>query len=149
MVSAVKKQAYRAFAGGNASYCKARDWWLDHKECSSTDLANYLAEKFSYLAGSGDETERARKVAAFLSKSEPYDNVSVSSISLLVSLFSLIISILSPWIRSYPETISGILIAAVVLIVVFMVFWAVIRHVTNRCQAVDTEFRGRLYALLN
>lgn len=143
----IKKHAYNCFAGGTRPYRDARSWWLDNRKCTEQELINYLVTEFSYLAGSAEKTDRAHTVALFLSKSEPYQSVSVATISLFVSMFSLILSVLSPQIEANPKTIVPIACITGVFVVVFIVIWVCLREITNCCLAGDNEFRGRLSAL--
>lgn len=135
------------WAGGNEPYCEARKWWLKHSDCSENDLRKYLIRNFAFIADPCDDEGRAHKIALCLLQSKRCKTASVDSVSLFVSLLALVISICSGLFNNYPETIKPVLLAAIIFVVLYIVIWAVLKHVVDRCLTRDTEFRGRLSAL--
>lgn len=135
------------WAGGNEPYCEARKWWLKHSDCSENDLRKYLIWNFAFIADPCDDEGRAHKIALCLLQSKRCKTASVDSVSLFVSLLALVISICSGLFNNYPETIKPVLLAAIIFVVLYIVIWAVLKHVVDRCLTRDTEFRGRLSAL--
>lgn len=135
------------WAGGNEPYCEARKWWLKHSDCSENDLRKYLIRNFAFIADPCDDEGRAHKIALCLLQSKRCKTASVDSVSLFVSLLALVISICSGLFNNYPETIKPVLLAAIIFVVLYIVIWAVLKHLVDRCLTRDTEFRGRLSAL--
>lgn len=135
------------WTGGNEQYCEAREWWLKKTDCSENELQQHLIEHFGYIAGSGDEAERAHKIAACLCQSEPRQSASVDTISLVVSLFALVISVCAGQFINYPQIARWALLIAIIAILLFMVIWVGLKTVIDRCLDRDTEFRGRLSVL--
>ena len=135
------------WAGGNEPYCEARKWWLKHSDCTENDLRKYLIRNFAFIADPCDDEGRAHKIALCLLQSKRCKTASVDSVSLFVSLLALVISICSGLFNNYPETIKPVLLAAIIFVVLYIVIWAVLKYVVDRCLTRDTEFRGRLSAL--
>lgn len=135
------------YTGGNEQYCRAREWWLEHPRCSERELQEYLIHDFGFIADSGNDAERAHKIAVCLCESKPRQTASIGSVSLLVALLALVIAICSAQFNKYPELVGEVLLAAICLVVLFTAVWVVIKIKTDRRLTLDTEFRGRLSAL--
>lgn len=135
------------YTGGNEQYCRAREWWLEHPRCSERELQEYLIHDFGFIADSGNDAERAHKIAVCLCESKPRQTTSIGSVSLLVALLALVISICSAQFNKYPELVGEVLLAAICFVVLFTAVWVVIKIKTDRRLTLDTEFRGRLSAL--
>lgn len=145
----VEKEAasLKRWAGGNEQYCEARTWWLKNTHCSEKKLQQYLIDNFGYIAESSNEAERAHKIAVCLCQSEPRQSASVDTISLVVSLFALVISICAGQFINYPQIARWALLIAIIAIPLFMIVWVVLKTVIDHRLDRDTEFRGRLSAL--
>ena len=145
----VEKEAasLKRWAGGNEQYCEARKWWLENTQCSEKKLQQYLIKHFGYIAESGNEAERAHKIAVCLCQSEPRQSASVDTISLVVSLFALVISVCAGQFINYPQIARWALLIAIIAILLFMIVWVVLKTVIDHRLDRDTEFRGRLSAL--
>ena len=137
----------KRWAGGNEQYCEARKWWLKKTDCSDRELQQYLIERFPFISDSVNEKERAHKIAVCLCQSEPHQSASVDAISLVVSLFALVISIWAGQFKNYPQMAGWILLSVIISIAFYMVTWVVLKTVIDRRLNRDTEFRGRLSAL--
>lgn len=139
--------ALNRYAGGNNLYRKAREWWLEHPRCSEKELRKYLIHDFGFIADSGDDEERAHKIAVCLCQSTSRQTSSIGSVSLLVALCALVVSICSGQLSKLPQLVGWVLLTVIGFIVLFSAIWVVLKIKTDRRLTRDTEFRGRLLAL--